>query len=168
MDDLRAALHRAADLVADYRAGLGDARVTPDRDRRSVADGLRAPLPDGPAELGDIVDELVAGAEPGLMATAGPRYFGFVIGGSLDAAVVADVLTTGWHQNGFNAGLSPAALAFEDVAGEWLKELLGIPATASVGFVTGGQGANTVGLAAGRWWVRHRQGWDGGAGGLHW
>src|SRR3954454_7022109 len=167
MDDLRAVLHLAADLVADYRAGIGDARVTPDRDRRSVADALRAPLPDYPAELGDITDELVAGAEPGLMATAGPRYFGFVIGGSLDAALIADVLTTGWDQNGFNAALSPAALAFEDVAGGWLKELLRLPATASVGFATGGQGANTVGLAAGRWWVLHQHGWDVGRDGLH-
>jgi hypothetical protein len=84
VDDLRAALHHAADLAADYRAGVGDARVTPERDRRAVADALRAALPEGPAELGKIVEELVAGAKPGLMATAGPRYFGFVIGGSLD------------------------------------------------------------------------------------
>ncbi len=167
MDDLRAALHHASDLVADYRAGVGDARVTPERDRGAVAGALRAPLPAGPAELGEIVDELVAGAEPGLMATAGPRYFGFVIGGSLDAALVADVLTAGWDQNGFNAALSPAALAFEDVAGAWLKELLRIPASASVGFATGGQGANTVGLAAGRWWVLHQHGWDVGRDGLH-
>jgi glutamate/tyrosine decarboxylase-like PLP-dependent enzyme len=167
VDDLRAALHHAADHVADYREAVRDERVTPDLDRSAAAAALRAPLPDGPAELGEIVDELVARAEPGLMATAGPRYFGFVIGGSLDAAVVADVLTTGWDQNGFNAALSPAALAFEDVAGEWLKELLRIPASASVGFATGGQGANTVGLAAGRWWTLRQHGWDVGRDGLH-
>src|SRR6185312_4194872 len=74
---------------------------------------------------------------------------------------------TGWDQNGFNAALSPAGLAFEDVAGEWLKELLHLPASASVGFGTGGQGANTVGLAAGRSWVLDQHGWDVGRDGLH-
>src|SRR4029079_5240374 len=97
MDDLRTALHHAADLIADYRAGVGETRVTPDSDRRDTAEVLRGPVPEGPAGLGELVDELVAAAEPGLMATAGPRYFGFVIGGSLAAAVVADVLTTGWE-----------------------------------------------------------------------
>jgi glutamate/tyrosine decarboxylase-like PLP-dependent enzyme len=92
-----------------------------------------------------VIDELVAGAEPGLTALAGPRYFGFVIGGSVDAAVVADVLAVGWDQNAFNAAMSPAALAFEDVAGGWLKDLLGIPQSASVGFTTGAQGRTPSG-----------------------
>jgi glutamate/tyrosine decarboxylase-like PLP-dependent enzyme len=100
------------------------------------------------------------------MASAGPRYFGFVVGGSLDAALVADLLTTGWDQVGFNEALSPSALAFEDVAGSWLKELLSIPMSASVGFVTGAQGANNVGLAAGRWKVLRETGWDVGVDGL--
>ena len=100
------------------------------------------------------------------MASAGPRYFGFVTGGSLDAALVADILATGWDQCAFNEAMSPAALAFEDVAGAWLKEILGLPTTASVGFVTGGQGANTVGLASARWSVLHRHGWDVGRDGL--
>ena len=99
-----------------------------------------------PALLHTVLEELVAGATPGLMASAGPRYFGFVIGGSPDAALAADLLTVGWDQCAYNEALSPAALAFEDVAGTWLKELLGLPASASVGFTTGGQGANTVGL----------------------
>ena len=114
-----------------------------------------------------MIDALIAAASPGLMASAGPRYYGFVIGGSLDAALVADVITSGWDQCAYNVALSPAAIAFEDVAGSWIKELLGLPATASVGFVTGGQSANTVGLAAGRWQVLHQRGWDVSLDGLH-
>jgi glutamate/tyrosine decarboxylase-like PLP-dependent enzyme len=166
MDDLRRQLHAAADLIADYREGVPDARVTPTAAREEVRRGLGAGLPDGPTPLAEVIDELVAAAEPGLMASAGPRYFGFVTGGSLDAPLVADLITSGWDQLAFNEASSPAAIAFEDVAGAWLKELLHLPASASVGFVTGTQAANTIGLAAGRWWVLNRQGWDIGRDGL--
>ncbi len=166
MDDLRQALHRVADLIADYREEIPEQHVTPSLGRAAVRDALAQELPLRPAPLHTVLDELVAGAKPGLMASAGPRYFGFVIGGSLDAALAADLLTAGWDQCAYNEALSPAALAFEDVAGTWLKELLGLPASASVGFTTGGQGANTVGLAAGRWKVLQQVGWDVGRDGL--
>ena len=97
-----------------------------------------------------VIDDLVAAAAPGLVATTGPRYFGFVIGGALDSATAADVLAAGWDQPAYNAVSAPAAAVAEEVAGEWLKQLLGLPATASFGFVTGAQAANTVGLAAAR------------------
>lgn len=84
------------------------------------------------------------------MATLGRRYFGFVTGGSLDAATCADLLAVGWDQDVFNPVLSPAAAVVEEAAGAWLKDLLGIPGAVSVGFVTGEQAANTVGLAAAR------------------
>ena len=106
------------------------------------------------------VTQLADAVEPALVATTGPRYFGFVVGGVLDSATAADVLTTGWDQPGFNAVSSPAAAVVEDVAGGWLKELLGLPATASFGFVTGGQAANTVSLAAARHHVLAHVGWD--------
>ena len=160
MNDLRRALHEAADTIADYRQGLSDARVTPLAGREQVAAALERPLPDGRSALKTVIDELAAAARPGLMASAGPRYYGFVIGGSIDAALVADLLTSGWDQCGFNPALSPAAIAFEDSAGAWLKELLHIPASASVGFVTGGQAANTAGLAAGRLHVLAQHGWN--------
>ncbi len=166
MDEVGPALRRAAEIVAAYREGLPDARVTPIAGRADVRAALGA-LPDGPTPLDDVLSELVETATPGLMASSGPRYFGFVIGGSLDAALVADVITSGWEQNAFNEALSPAGIAFEDVAGTWLKEILGLPATASVGFATGAQGANTVGLAAGRWHVLNELGWDVGRDGLH-
>ena len=166
MDELRETLHRVADLIADFREALPDRHVAPSVGRAAVREVLSRELPDGPEAVDVVVDELVAGASPGLMASAGPRYFGFVIGGSLDAALAADLLAVGWDQCAYNEALSPAALGFEDVAGMWLKDLLGLPASASVGFTTGGQGANTVGLAAGRWKVLDQVGWDVGRDGL--
>jgi glutamate/tyrosine decarboxylase-like PLP-dependent enzyme len=166
MDDLRSSLHRVADLIADYRETLADQAVVPRARRSEVRQALGSSLPADGAPLEDVIDELVTAAGPGLMASAGPRYFGFVIGGSAGAALAADLLTSGWDQCAFNEALSPAALAFEDVAGRWLKELLRIPERASVGFATGGQAANTVGLAAARWWALQQAGWDVGLRGL--
>ena len=166
MTDLRKALHDVAERIADYRDGLPAARVGPVATRAEIRATLDRALPDGPAPLDRVIDELVTAATPGLMASAGPRYFGFVVGGSVDAALVADVLSSGWDQNAFNEALSPAAIACEDIAGRWLTEILGLPATASVGFVTGAQGANTVGLAAARWWVLQQAGWNVGRDGL--
>ncbi len=115
---------------------------------------------DGPTPAAVVIDELANAVEPALVCTTGPRYFGFVVGGALEAATAADVLTSGWDQPAFNAVTSPAAAVVEDVAGGWLKELLGLPAGASFGFVTGGQGANTVALAAARHHVLANAGWD--------
>ncbi|MEX0796459.1 MAG: pyridoxal-dependent decarboxylase [Acidimicrobiia bacterium] len=165
MDDLRQSLHRAADLIADYREGLTSSRVTPEKDRMQLREILASGLPEH-GEPADVVLDRLSDARPGLMASDGPRYFGFVVGGTLDAPLLADLMTTGWDQNAFNEALSPAALAFEDIAGNWLKELLSIPATAPVGFVTGAQGANTVGLTAARWRVLTDKGWDVGVDGL--
>ena len=164
--DLRALLVRAAELAATYRGTLGERPV-----RAAVPDlaQLRAALGelgDGPVAPLDVLDELVGALEPGTVASAGPRYFGFVIGGALDAASAADGLTTGWDQPTYNAVSSPAATAVEDVAGAWLIDLLGLPSTASFGFVTGGQGANTVCLAAARHHVLAGAGWDVGSEGL--
>jgi glutamate/tyrosine decarboxylase-like PLP-dependent enzyme len=167
VDDLRRALLRTAELIADYRQSLGETRVTPTATRDDVAASLQRALQGEPAPFDDVLEELVRAAEPGLMASAGPRFFGFVVGGSLDAALAADLLATGWDQLALNGASSPAALAFEDVAGGWLKELLRIPQSASVGFVTGAQAANTVGLAAARTHVLARQGWDVGRDGLN-
>ncbi len=90
-----------------------------------------------------------------------------MIGGSLDVATAAEVVASGWDQCAFNAVLSPAAAVAEEVAGGWLKDLLNIPPGASVGFVTGGQAANTVGLAAARHHVLAEAGWDVERDGVH-
>ncbi|MEU7759017.1 MULTISPECIES: pyridoxal phosphate-dependent decarboxylase family protein [Micromonospora] len=160
MDELRHLFRRAADHAADYRLSLPDRPVGVPVDQAALNEAFAGPLPDAPTPPEQVLAELVAAAEPGLVATAGPRYFGFVIGGALPAATAADMLAAGWDQNAFNAVTSPAAVAAEAAAGTWLKELLGIPATASVGFVTGGQAANTAGLAAARHQVLADSGWD--------
>src|ERR671919_2995540 len=108
----------------------------------------------------EVVRYLAEGAEPGLVATGSPRYFGFVIGGALPAALAADWLAATWDQN---AGLyvgGPAAAVVEEGAGGWVLDLLGLPASASFGFVTGGQMANVTALAAARHGVLARAGWD--------
>jgi len=159
-------LELAAGHAARYRASLADRPVPARADQDTLVADLGGDLPDRPTEPEQVLAHLVAAAEPGLTASAGPRFFGFVIGGSLPAATAADVLAAGWDQCAFNETLSPAAIAAEEVAGGWLKELLGIPASASVGFVTGAQQANTVGLAAARHHVLAAADWDVEADGL--
>ncbi|PPA60723.1 pyridoxal phosphate-dependent decarboxylase family protein [Micromonospora chalcea] len=160
MDELRHLFRRAADHAADYRRSLPGRPVGVPVDQATLTEAFAGPLPDAPTPAEQVLADLVAAAEPGLVATAGPRYFGFVVGGASPAATAADMLAVGWDQIAFNAVTSPAAVAAETAAGGWLKDLLGIPATASVGFVTGAQAANTAGLAAARHQVLADAGWD--------
>jgi glutamate/tyrosine decarboxylase-like PLP-dependent enzyme len=156
----------AASRAADHREQAGDRPVHPgDVDLDAIRARLGR-LPDEPTPPDVVVDELADAVEPALVATTGPRYFGFVVGGALDAASAADVLATGWDQPAFNPTTSPAAAVVEEVAGAWLTDLLGLPTGASFGFVTGGQAANTVSLAAARHHVLGRAGWDVEASGL--
>jgi glutamate/tyrosine decarboxylase-like PLP-dependent enzyme len=150
----------AADRASGYRRSLPDRLVGASIDQGALVDAFSGPLPSAPSPPEQVLTDLIAAAEPGLVASAGPRYFGFVIGGALPAATAADILAAGWDQNAHNAVASPAAIAAEAAAGTWLKELLGIPPSASVGFVTGCQAANTAGLAAARHQVLADTGWD--------
>jgi len=128
MDELGTLLHRVADVTAAYRAGLADRRVSPGSDADALATAFGGPLPTAPTPAGQVLEQLVTAAEPGLLATAGPRFFGFVVGGALPAATAADQLATGWDAVAFNAVTSPAAAAAEAGAGGWVKQLLGVPA----------------------------------------
>jgi glutamate/tyrosine decarboxylase-like PLP-dependent enzyme len=159
-DELARLLQRAAAVAADYRASLPDRPVQAPADPDAVLAAFSGPLPRKGTPPAQVVDELVVAAEGGLMSSAGPRYFGFVVGGALPAATAADMLAVGWDQCGFNDALSPAATAAERAAGRWLLALLGLPVTATVGFVTGAQAANTVGMAAARHHVLQAAGWD--------
>ncbi len=165
---MRELLHATSDRIAAYRESLADARVHPKLDLDALRSGLGgdAPFADGPTPAATVIAELDDAIRPALVATLGPRFFGFVTGGSLDAATCADLLAVGWDQVAFNPVIGPAPAVAEEVAGGWLKDLLGLPAAASVGFVTGGQAANTVGLAAARQHVLAQAGWDVGRDGL--
>jgi glutamate/tyrosine decarboxylase-like PLP-dependent enzyme len=150
----------AATEAVRYRESLPGRQVTAPADLDTVRAALGGPLQAAPIPPHQVLAELISAATPGLVATASPRFFGFVTGGALPAATAADMLAAGWDQVPFNAVLSPAGTAAEETAGTWLKELLGIPETASVGFVTGAQGANSVGLATARHHVLAETGWD--------
>ncbi len=145
---------------------VGDRPVAPRVDPSELRAALGGPLAEEGSDPSAVIERLATAVEPALMTSVGPRYFGFVTGGALDAATCADVLTTAWDQLAFNPTSSPAAAAVEEVVGDWLKQALGLPADASFGLVTGGQGANTVALAAARHRVLARAGWDVEAGGL--
>ena len=127
---------------------------------------LAGSLPEAGVAPEQVIDDLARDLDDGLVASPGPRYFGFVTGGALPAALAADWLAAAWDQNGFNAVTSPAAAAVEAVAVEWLRTLLGLPADASVGLTTGAQMANVTALAAARHAVLGRVGWDVGERGL--
>jgi glutamate/tyrosine decarboxylase-like PLP-dependent enzyme len=160
MPDRTAGLRAAIQHAEAFLATVDDRPVAARSDATAVRDALGGPLPEHGEDPAAVVDALATGAEPGLVGTAGPRHFGFVIGGALPAALAADWLVSAWDQNAAFHSLSPAAAAIEEITSAWTLELLGLPATASVGFVTGGQGANTTCLAAARNAVLARAGWD--------
>jgi glutamate/tyrosine decarboxylase-like PLP-dependent enzyme len=151
---------RFLDTVPERRVGAG-----------ASADALRTALGGELPEQGEdpqaALERLVAGVEPGLVATAGPRYFGFVVGGALPQTVASQWLTAAWDQNAFSYVLSPAASVIEEVAAGWLLDVLRLPASASVGFVTGAMMANFTSLAAARHAVLADAGWDVEAKGLY-
>ncbi|MEO9014470.1 MAG: aminotransferase class V-fold PLP-dependent enzyme, partial [Terrimesophilobacter sp.] len=130
----------------------------------ATADELRtrfaAPLPDQPTDAAAVIDELAELAEPGLMSMPSGRFFGWVIGGTLPAALAADWLVSAWDQNAAMRLATPATAAAEEAAAGWLLQLLGLPAGCDVGFTTGATMSNFVGLAAGRHYVLGQAGWD--------
>jgi glutamate/tyrosine decarboxylase-like PLP-dependent enzyme len=160
------ALEAAAAHAAQFLGGLPQRPVAATAGAAELLARLGGPLPDGPGDPAEVVAQLAKLADDGLVASAGPRYFGFVVGGSLPAALAADWLAAAWDQNAGLFVLGPAAAVVEDVAAGWLTDLLGLPGHATTGFVTGGLMANFTGLAAGRNHVLATAGWDVEADGL--
>ena len=153
---LSAALNHALKHLTPAEANSVGAQAT----LTTLRQRLDLPLNQQGIDALQVLDELVAGVEGGIIDTAGGRFFGWVIGGSLPAALAADWLTSAWDQNAGLYACSPAAAVVEETAGRWLKELLGIPATASFAFVTGCQMAHVTCLAAARHAVLARAGWN--------
>jgi len=165
-DNTRRALERARSHAGAFLSGLGERRVGPAADYADIAAALDEPLPEAGTDPAKVIDDLAAAAEPGLVASPGPRYFGFVTGGSLPAALAANWLLDAWDQNAALNIMSPGMAALEAVAARWFKEAVGLPAKATVGFTTGCTVANATGLAAGRHALLARAGWDVEADGL--
>jgi glutamate/tyrosine decarboxylase-like PLP-dependent enzyme len=163
---LQPLLDETASYATEFLERLPERRVAPTATAESLRKDLGGPLPDGPSEPRVVVAELARAAEPGIMTTPGGRFFGFVIGGSLPAALAADWLTSAWDQNAGLYAAAPAASVVEEVCGAWLIELLGLPEDASFGLVTGCQMANFTALAAARHSVLEGVGWDVEASGL--
>jgi glutamate/tyrosine decarboxylase-like PLP-dependent enzyme len=163
---LRPLLDDAAAHAAGFLEGLPERSVAPAATAWELREALGGPLPGGPRDPRRVVAELARASEPGLMATPGGRFFGFVIGGSLPAALAADWLASAWDQNAGLYVAAPAASVVEEVCGEWLIELLGLPESVSYGLVTGCQMANFTALAAARHSVLAAAGWDVEADGL--
>ncbi len=151
----RAARHAESYLDTIHERPVG-AMVSGDELRRL----LRRPLAEDGENNCQIVDDLAQAGQVGTTASQGPRYFGFVTGGSLPIATAADWLVSAWDQNAQMYVMSPLAAVVEEIAAEWLKDLLGLPATWSVGFVTGAQMASFTALITARHQVLRDVGWD--------
>lgn len=153
-------LAHALDIARAYIASRADRPVWPTTTLDQLRAALGGALPANPIDSADVIDALARAAEPGIVTTTGPRYFGFVTGGALPATVAAEWLTAVWDQPASLYVLSPAAAVVEEVAAGWLLDVLGLPSGASVGFVTGCHMANFTALAAARHELLRRAGWD--------
>jgi glutamate/tyrosine decarboxylase-like PLP-dependent enzyme len=157
IDDL---LTQVAAASGRYLHSLGDRPVRAEVDVAEVRETIGTSLTDDGTPAAEVLAELIRLGETATVATAGPRYFGFVTGGSLPAALAAEMLAVAWDQNAALAVMSPLGAVTEEVAGDWIKDILGLPATASIGFVTGAQAANITCLATARHHVLAGRDWD--------
>jgi len=156
----RPALTAAHDAALEWLESLAERPVRPEVDYDAVYAVLHEPLPEAGLPADQVIAELDAAVRPGLMAMNHGRFFGYVIGGSTPAGVAADWLVAAWDQNTAMAEPTPGVSALEAVTAEWLLELLDLPRSSSVAFVTGAQVANLVCLAAARDRVLADSGWD--------
>jgi glutamate/tyrosine decarboxylase-like PLP-dependent enzyme len=154
------ALRRAAELALDYLRRVPELPVREEASLDELRAGLCVPLNDAPMDPTVVVEELVAAAEPGVVQIQSPRYFGFVIGGGVDAAIAADWLAAAWDQNAGGYPCGPSAAVVEEAVGEWVLDLLGLPAESGVGLTTGCQMAHFTCLAAARNRKLAETGWD--------
>ncbi|MDT4984990.1 MAG: hypothetical protein QOF95_2480 [Pseudonocardiales bacterium] len=159
-DAYSAALDSASTHARKWLASVGDRPVPPQAGVDELRAALGGAIPDGPSEAADVVVLLADVVEPGLMAIGSGRFFGWVMGATLPAALAADWLVSAWDQNTGLRFATPGTTAVEETAAGWLLDLLGLPSDADVGFVTGATMANFTGLAAARQQVLADAGWD--------
>src|ERR687894_2483510 len=133
----RELLAATAGRAADFLDSLAERPIFPRETPEELRAALGGALPDGPTDAEAVIEQLAAAADPGTVAIPSGRYFGFVIGGSVPAALAADWLTSTWDQNAGLYVMSPAAAVAEEVAGAWLLDLFGLPREASFDFTTG-------------------------------
>jgi glutamate/tyrosine decarboxylase-like PLP-dependent enzyme len=160
VDPVKDVLGLTADYAVHFLEGLDERRVQPQASIEELRAALGGPLPATGIDATQVVAELIEAAEPGIMAMPSGRFFGFVIGGALPATIAADWLTSTWDQNAGLIGPTPSAGVVEEVALDWLRELLGLPEGVSAGFVNGCQMAHFTALAAARHHVLEAAGWD--------
>jgi glutamate/tyrosine decarboxylase-like PLP-dependent enzyme len=160
VDPVKNLLGLTADYSAQFLASLEERPIRPQASLEELRTALGGPLPERGLEDAQVVAELIEAAEPGIMAMPSGRFFGFVLGGALPSAVAADWLTSVWDQNAGLIGPTPSAGVVEEVALEWLRDLMQLPAGVTAGFVTGCQMAHVTALAAARHRVLERVGWD--------
>jgi glutamate/tyrosine decarboxylase-like PLP-dependent enzyme len=165
--DITSLLRSVAEASAGYLRSIGERPVRADATVADLRRALDRPLPGDGDDVGPLIDQLAGLGASATVATAGPRYFGLVIGGTLPAALAAELLTVAWDENAVMAATSPLGSVAEEIAGRWIVDVLGLPGSTSFGFVTGGQSANTTCLAVARHHVLARHGWDVEARGLN-
>jgi glutamate/tyrosine decarboxylase-like PLP-dependent enzyme len=153
-------LAETADRAAQYVTGIGNRRVAPLPADVARLEALGGPLPESPSDPSEVLTLLDSIGSPATVATAGGRYFGFVIGGSLPAALAANWLAGAWDQNAAMQVMSPVAAKLEEIVLEWMVDLLGLPSGSGAGFVTGTTMANFSALAAARTALLKRAGWN--------
>jgi glutamate/tyrosine decarboxylase-like PLP-dependent enzyme len=163
MEDLFLDVARRANR---YKESLSARRVGPSPEAVARLRLMEVPLQEEPIEPARVLAELDDIGSPATVTSTGGRFFGFVVGGSLPAAMAANMLAGVWDQCAGAAVLSPLAVALEEICAKWLTSLFGLPPAAGVGFVSGATGANFCGLAAARHALLAKEGWDVEADGL--
>jgi glutamate/tyrosine decarboxylase-like PLP-dependent enzyme len=167
MDPRYDVLDDAVRLASEFIESLPERPVGETASLEELRERLGRELTDAGEDPQAVLADLARDADPGLVASAGPRYFGFVIGGSLPVALAADWLVSTWDQNTGGYAPGPATSVVEEVAARWVRDVLGLPRDCGIGFVTGCQMAHFTCLAAARHAVLRRVGWDVEADGLH-
>jgi glutamate/tyrosine decarboxylase-like PLP-dependent enzyme len=156
----RELLERTAAIAADYLETLDTRPIRPERGYREMHELFDRPVPEHPTDPAEVVEELAAVGEQGVMGIGSGRWYGFVAGGAVPSSLAADWLVSAWDQNTGLAEPTPATSALEAVTGRWVLELLGLPSDSSFAFVTGCQMAHVTCLAAARHSLYRRAGWN--------